>query len=136
MASSATAQAPPAPPAQPDWLTLPLELLQRCLGHLEDERAAFSACKQFTRAVLLNSLQQEQPARLRWDVGREEPVEPSARLVQALLGEQGSKGVALVLFSTHRGSPARCMAELRASGAALTCITRLEMQVRALCLAL
>ncbi len=96
MASAAAAQAPLAPPpAQPDWLTLPLELLQRCLSHLEDERAAFSSCRRFGRAVLLNSLQQERPARVRWDVDRAEPFEPSARLVQALVGDQDSKGLAL-----------------------------------------
>ncbi len=132
MSSAAAAQAPPAPPAQPDWLTLPLELLQRCLGHLADKRAALSSCRRLARVVLLNSLQQERPARLHWDVDRAEPL-PSARLVQALVGEQANKGLTLVLYSDDDDeytSPAHCLAELRASRAVLTCITRLEMLVR------
>ncbi len=132
MASAAAAQAPPAPPpAQPDWLTLPHELLQRCLSHLADKRAAFSSCRRFARAVLLSSLQQERPALLDWDVDRAEPFAPSARLVQALVGEQASKGVTLELYSEEEGSPEQCLAELAASGVALACVTRLEMQVRA-----
>ncbi len=132
MASAAAAQVPAPPPAQPDWLTLPLELLQRCLSHLADKRAAFRSCRRFARAVLLHSLQQEETARLRWDVDHGGTF-GSAKLVQALVGEQGSKGLALVLFSDDEYEerfPERCLAELRASGVALTCITRLEMQVR------
>ncbi len=111
---------------------MPLELLLRCFSHLEDKRAALSSCRRLARAVLLNSLQQEQPACLRWDVDRAEPFAPSARLVQALVGEQANKGLTLVFFSDDEydyRSPALCLDELRASGAALPCITRLEMQV-------
>ncbi len=122
------------PTQRPDWANgLPLELLQRCLGPLakQDERAALGACEPLARAVLINSLARKRPARLRLDVDRAEAFSPSAKLAQKLVGKQRGKGLTLLLFSTHSGSPERCLAELRASGVALTCITRLEMQVRA-----
>ncbi len=118
---------------KPDWATLPVNLLAKCASHLADEQerfAAFFACKRLARVVLLSSLQQEQPAGLLLDVDREEPFGPSAKLAQELAGEQDSKGLTLLLFSRRNGSPARCLAELGACGALLTCVTRLEMQVR------
>ncbi len=97
-----------------------------------DRAAAFATCRRFARAVLLNSLEQERPARLRWDVDRAEHFAPSARLVQALVGDQANKGLTLVLLSHEEGIAERCLAELRASGVAVPCVSRLEMQVRAL----
>ncbi len=129
------AQAPPpaAPTQRPDWANgLPLELWQRCFAK-EDERAAFGACRRLARAVLLNSLQQEKPARVRVAVDRTEAFGPTARVLQALAGDavppQSSKGLTLVLFSSINGSPGRCLDALRASEVVMTCITRLEMEV-------
>ncbi len=127
-------QAPPPAAAASSIQALPLELLQRCVALLppEDKRAGFEACDRLARAVLLNSLQQEEtPGRLVLFVDREEPFTPSATLLQQLVGPQDSKGATLVLYSDSGGNPERCLAELQASGVVLTCATRLELQVRA-----
>ncbi len=125
----------PAAAAPPSSIqALPIELLQRCLALLPPagKLAAFRTCKQFARAVLLATLHQEKLARLRWREDRAEPFSPSAKLLQQLVGPQDSKGVALVLHNgwNPQAIPVRCLAELRAAGVILTCVTRLKLQVR------
>ncbi len=120
-----------APP--PKWPTLPPELLQRCISHLSGDRdrrlAALACCRAWGRAVLT-----EKNARLQVDVDREEAFAPSAKVLQALLGdEQTSSNVfTLDLYSDESltyTSPERCLAQLRAASVPLTCVTRLSLWV-------
>ncbi len=124
-------------PAPVDWVSALVELIDRLMPRLDDKLAAFRTSKRLARAVLINSLQREQPARLRLALDRKDPCGLVVQLAQELVGDaaqgqHGTIGLTLVLFNSASspGSLARRLSELRACGVALTCITRLEMQAR------
>ncbi len=141
MAQEQQAAAPTAPTHQPiDWADgLPLELWQRCLGQLsraEQQRAPFKTSRRLARAVLLSaSLQREARAGLRLDVERAGGCfASSAKALQALAGgpcSDDSNGLTLRLYSASgAGNPSRCWSLLLQGATVLTCVTRLELQVR------
>ncbi len=132
--------------APADWSRLPPELLEQCCAWIEseaDRRAALQACAAWARAML----HAPRGPHLRLDLRREAPFAPSARTLERLWGPAsqaaapqqqqqqhagGSKGAKLVLMSDYNAhvSPEGFLAELRAAGVRLACVTDLEMQVR------
>ncbi len=126
--------------APADWSRLPPELLEQCCASLEreeDRRAALQTCAAWARAML----HAPRGPHLRMDLRRKAPFAPSARALERLWGPSseaaapqqqqqqagGSKGAKLVLVG---GNPQRFLADLRAAGVRLACITDLRMEVR------
>ncbi len=121
----------PPPPSAANLTALPLELLQKCLDFLaerEHRRAAFRACKRFAKALLLSKPRSMD----RWDLRglrlnlaeAHRDFARSARLLHELVGAEEQHIV--LMLSSYDVDQWSCLAE---SGAVLTCVTTLALEV-------